>query len=209
MIGRSKYGLRKTQALLTRHFSSISNIPVILPDEIEMLREEVRKFAAAEVAPLADMADRDDYFPRKELWTKFGDLGLHGMTVPEDYGGSNMGYLAHIVVMEELSRAAGGIALSYGAHSNLCINQITLHGTEDQKQKYLPKLVSGEYLGALSMSEPNAGSDVVSMKTTAEKDGDSYVLNGGKQWCTNSTEADVLVVYAKTGGAKSREITAF
>jgi len=192
-----------------RCFSAIAEIPFDLPEEISELRDSVRRFAAEVVAPWAVKADKDDYFPRDELWTQFGDMGLHGMTVPEEYGGVNMGYLAHTICMEEISRAAGGIGLSYGAHSNLCVNQITLHGSEEQKQKYLPKLCSGEFVGALSMSEPNAGSDVVSMKATAERDGDFFVLNGSKQWCTNSTHADVLIVYAKTGGASSREITAF
>jgi len=192
-----------------RRFSSIANIPFHLSDEINELREAVRVFAATEVAPLAEKADRDDYFPREELWTKMGEMGLHGLTVSEDYGGTNMGYLAHAIAMEEMSRAAGGIGLSYGAHSNLCINQIYLHGNEAQKQKYLVPLVTGEYVGALSMSEPNSGSDVMSMKTVATEDGDGWILNGGKQWCTNSTHADVLVVYAKTGDVNSRKLTAF
>jgi len=192
-----------------RFSSSIASVPFALPDEINELREGVRIFAETEVAPWADKADKEDYFPRKELWQKFGEMGLHGLTVSEDYGGLNMGYLAHSIAMEEISRAAGGIGLSYGAHSNLCVNQLNLHGTPAQKEKYLHKLVTGEHVGALSMSEPNAGSDVMSMKTTAEEDGDYFVLNGGKQWCTNSTEADTLIVYAKTGGAKSRKITAF
>jgi len=196
------------RATLTRQFS-VSSIPFQLPEEVNFLREEVRKFAVAELAPWADIADREDYFPRKELWTKFGDMGLFGITISEEYGGTNMGYLAHAICMEELSRVAGGIALSYGAHSNLCMNQLNLHGTEEQKQKYLPKLCSGEFVGSLSMSEANAGSDVVSMKTTAVRDGDDFILNGSKQWCTNATEADVLIVYAKTGGGSSKEITTF
>jgi len=192
-----------------RSLSIIADIPFSLPDEINELREAVRTFAKEEVAPWAEKADKDDYFPRKELWTKFGEMGLHGITVPEEFGGTNMGYLAHSIVMEEISRAAGGIGLSYGAHSNLCVNQLVLHANQEQKEKYLKPLVSGEFVGALSMSEPNAGSDVISMKTTAVQDGDDYILNGGKQWCTNSTEADVVIVYAKTGGASSRELTAF
>jgi len=200
---------RAIQCLSPRKFSAVANIPFHLPDEINELREAVRVFAAAEVAPLADRADREDYFPRDELWTKMGDMGLHGVTVSEEFGGLGLGYLAHAICMEEISRAAGGIGLSYGAHSNLCINQISLHGTQQQKEKYLTKLVSGEYVGALSMSEPNAGSDVMSMKTVAVEDGDSWVLNGGKQWCTNSTHADVVVVYAKTGDPNSRKLTAF
>jgi len=210
MIRRTPNVIHKSfNSITKRCFSGVGSIPIQLPEEVTQLREEVRKFAEQEVLPWADKADKDDYFPRKELWTKFGDMGLHGMTVPEQYGGSDMGYLAHAICVEEISRVAGGIGLSYGAHSNLCINQITLHGTEEQKEQFLPKLVSGEHVGSLSMSEPNAGSDVVSMKATAVKDGDNYILNGGKQWCTNSTEADVLVVYAKTGAASSREITAF
>jgi isovaleryl-CoA dehydrogenase len=162
-----------------------------------------------QVAPWADQADQKDYFPRKELWKKFGDMGLHGLTVDEAYGGTNMGYLAHAICAEEISRTAGGIGLSYIAHSNLCINQIQLHGTPEQKNKHLPKLVSGIHCGSLSMSEPNAGSDVMSMKTFAKKDGDSFILNGSKQWCTNATESDVFVIYAKSDSENPKKMTAF
>lgn len=187
----------------------VGNIPFELPDEINILRDEIRKFAQTEISPWAEKADQKDYFPRKELWKKFGEIGLHGLTVDEKYGGSNMGYLAHVVCAEEISRVSGGIGLSYVAHSNLCINQIQLHGTSEQKQKYLPKLVTGENCGSLSMSEPNAGSDVISMKTFAEKDGEFFVLNGSKQWCTNGTESEIFIVYAKTDRDNPRKITAF
>lgn len=180
-----------------------------LGDDINALRETVKAFADAEIAPRAAELDRTDQFP-VDLWQKMGELGLHGITVPETYGGVDMGYVAHMVAMEEISRASGSVALSYGAHSNLCINQIKRNGTEAQKQKYLPKLISGEFIGALAMSEPGAGSDVTSMKLRAEDKGGVYVLNGSKMWITNGPDADVMVVYAKTNpelGAKG--ITAF
>ncbi len=188
------------------------NIPGIdlgLSEDIRMLRDTVQAFAAAEIAPRAAAIDKDNEFPA-DLWKKFGDLGLLGMTAPEEYGGSNMGYLAHIVAMEEISRASGSVGLSYGAHSNLCINQLRRNGTDAQKKKYLPKLISGEHVGALAMSEPGAGSDVVSMRLRADKKGERYVLNGSKMWITNGGDADTLVVYAKTDlEAGPRGMTAF
>ncbi|URI08144.1 isovaleryl-CoA dehydrogenase [Aquincola tertiaricarbonis] len=180
-----------------------------LGETIDMLRDTVQSFAADEIAPRAADIDRENQFPA-DLWKKLGDLGLHGMTVSEEYGGTGLGYLAHMVAMEEVSRASASVGLSYGAHSNLCVNQIHRNGNAEQKRKYLPKLVSGEHVGALAMSEPNAGSDVVSMKLRAERKGDRYVLNGSKMWITNGGDADVLVVYAKTepeAGAKG--MTAF
>ena len=180
-----------------------------LGEEIDMLRESVAQFAAAHIAPLAAEADASNHFPN-QLWRQLGEQGLLGMTVEEEYGGSGMGYLAHVVAMEEISRASGGIGLSYGAHSNLCLNQLRKNASETQKHKYLPKLCSGEHVGALAMSEPGAGSDVVSMKLRAELRGDHYVLNGNKMWITNGPDADVLIVYAKTDpDAGSRGITAF
>src|SRR6266705_7174636 len=164
--------------------------------EIDMLRGSVRDFAEAKIAPIAAEIDKTDRFPA-ELWPEMGALGLHGITVEEEYGGSGMGYLAHCVAMEEVSRASASVGLSYGAHSNLCINQIRRNGSEAQKTKYLPKLISGEHVGALAMSEPGAGSDVVSMKTRAEYRKGKFVLNGSKMWITNGPDADVLVVYAK------------
>ncbi|CAJ0795487.1 Acyl-CoA dehydrogenase [Ralstonia mannitolilytica] len=168
-----------------------------LGEDIEMLRSAVRDWAQAELAPRAEEIDRTDQFPM-DAWRKMGELGVLGITVAEEYGGANMGYLAHMIAMEEISRASASVGLSYGAHSNLCVNQIHRNGTPAQKAKYLPKLVSGEWIGALAMSEPNAGSDVVSMKLRAERKGDRYVLNGTKMWITNGPDCDVLVVYAKT-----------
>jgi isovaleryl-CoA dehydrogenase len=177
--------------------------------EIDQLRDTVRAFADDEVAPLAAEIDRTDKFPRA-LWPKMGALGLHGITVEEEYGGTGMGYLAHVVAMEEVSRGSASVGLSYGAHSNLCVNQIRRNGSEAQKRRFLPKLISGEHVGALAMSEPGAGSDVVGMRTRAEKKGDRFVLNGNKMWITNGPEADTLVVYAKTDPAAGpRGITAF
>ena len=178
-------------------------------DVINTLRDEVHKFAREEIAPLAIEIDEKNQFP-DHLWTKMGEMGLHGITVSEQYGGADMGYLAHVIALEEISRASASVALSYGAHSNLCINQIYRNGSQEQKDKYLSKLVSGEHVGALAMSEPGSGSDVVSMRTRAEKKGDKYILNGSKMWITNGPTADVLVVYAKTDmEAKSKGITAF
>ncbi len=180
-----------------------------LGETADMIRDSVRAFAAKEIAPIAEEVDLSNEFPN-HLWRKLGDMGLLGMTVEEQYGGSGLGYLEHVVAMEEISRASASIGLSYGAHSNLCLNQLRKNGTEEQKQKYLPKLCSGEYIGALAMSEPGAGSDVVSMSLNAEDKGDHYLLNGNKMWITNGPDADVLVVYAKTDrNAGSRGITAF
>jgi len=180
-----------------------------LGEDISSLRETLRRFAAEKIAPRAEKIDRSNEFPR-DLWPQLGELGLHGITVPEAYGGAGMGYLAHIVAMEEISRASASVGLSYGAHSNLCVNQINLNGNEAQKKKYLPRLISGEHVGALAMSETGAGSDVVSMRLRADKKGDSYILNGTKFWITNGPDADVLVVYAKTDmEAGSKGITAF
>ncbi len=180
-----------------------------LGETIDMLRDSVRQFAQAELAPRAAQIDRDNEFPM-DMWRKFGDMGLLGMTVEEEYGGTNMGYLAHVIAMEEISRASASVGLSYGAHSNLCVNQIRKNGTHEQKAKYLPKLCSGEHIGALAMSEPNAGSDVVSMKLRAEKKGDRYILNGNKMWITNGPDANTYVIYAKTDvNAGSKGMTAF
>jgi len=167
-----------------------------LGEDIDLLRETVREFAATEVAPRADEIDRDNAFPR-DLWPRLGQLGLLGITVEPEYGGAGLGYLAHVVAVEELSRASGSVGLSYGAHSNLCVNQLRRWGNEPQKRKYLPKLISGEHLGALAMSEPGSGSDVMSMRTRADVRGDRYILNGRKMWITNGPTADVLVVYVK------------
>ena len=180
-----------------------------LGDSIDLLRDAVQDFAQAEIAPLAAEIDRDNEFPA-HLWRKLGDMGLLGITVPEEYGGSGMGYLAHIVAMEEISRASASVGLSYGAHSNLCVNQINRNGTAAQKQKYLPELISGAHVGALAMSEPGSGSDVVSMQLKAEKIAGGYLLNGTKMWITNGPDADLIVVYAKTDpAAGSRGISAF
>src|SRR3954467_14326999 len=176
-----------------------------LGEDIDALRDAVQAFAQSEIAPRAAEIDRSDQFPM-DLWRKMGELGVLGITVPEEYGGAGMGYLAHMIAMEEISRASASVGLSYGAHSNLCVNQIRRNGTEAQKKKYLPKLVSGEHVGALAMSEPGAGSDVVGMKLRAERRGAAYVLNGNKMWITNGPDADVLVVYGKTS---DRGITAF
>ncbi len=177
--------------------------------DIEMLRKSVSGFAKDRIAPRADEIDRSNTFPR-DLWPEMGALGLHGLTVEEEWGGAGLGYLAHCVAMEEVSRASGSVGLSYGAHSNLCVNQLRRNGTDEQRRRYLPKLISGEHVGALAMSEPGAGSDVVSMRTRADKKGDRYILNGSKMWITNGPVADTLVVYAKTDRtAGARGITAF
>ncbi|HEY6452383.1 MAG TPA: acyl-CoA dehydrogenase family protein [Steroidobacteraceae bacterium] len=180
-----------------------------LGETLTEVRSQVRRFARERIAPLAAAIDRSNEFPR-ELWPQLGTLGLLGLTVPERWGGANLGYLAHILAMEEISRASGAVGLSYGAHSNLCVNQLVLHGTDAQRDRYLPRLVSGEHVGALAMSEPGAGSDVTSMELRAVRHGDQYRLTGRKMWITNGPEADVLIVYAKTDPeARERGITAF
>jgi isovaleryl-CoA dehydrogenase len=180
-----------------------------LGEVIDTVRDQVRRFADERLAPRANEIDSSNVFPR-DLWPELGELGFLGMTVPPEHGGAGLGYLAHIIAMEEISRASAAVGLSYGAHSNLCVNQISLNATEEQKRRYLPKLLSGEHVGALAMSEPGAGSDVVSMQLRAQKRGDRYVLDGRKMWITNGPEADVLVVYAKTDpGAGARGISAF
>ena len=188
------------------------NYPMLnfgLGEEIDMLRDMVGQFAQDRIAPHAQSADEANQFPN-HLWKEMGEMGLLGITVSEELGGADTGYLAHTVAMEEISRASAGIGLSYGAHSNLCVNQIYQNGHPEQQAKYLPKLISGEYIGALAMSEPNAGSDVVSMKLRADKDGDEYILNGNKMWITNGPDAHVFVIYAKTDShASSKGITAF
>jgi len=190
-------------------FSHYSELNFGLDDELNMLREQVNAFAASEIAPRAAEIDHNNEFPN-DLWKKFGDMGLLGITVPEEDGGSGMGYLAHCIAMEEISRASASVGLSYGAHSNLCVNQLKINASAEQKAKYLPKLMSGDHVGALAMSEPGAGSDVVSMQLRAKEDGDHYILNGNKMWITNGPDADVLVVYAKTDpDAGSKGITAF
>ena len=177
-----------------------------LGETAEQLRDTVRAFTSDEIAPIAAEIDKSNEFPR-DLWPKLGALGLHGITVEEEFGGSGLGYLEHVVAMEEVSRGSASVGLSYGAHSNLCVNQIRRNGNPEQKRRYLPKLISGEHVGALAMSEPGAGSDVVSMKLKAEKKGDRYVLNGTKFWITNGPCADTLVIYAKTdpGGRPARD----
>jgi isovaleryl-CoA dehydrogenase len=180
-----------------------------LGEDIDLLRDLTHKFASEHIAPIADKIDRDNEFPQ-HLWRSLGELGLLGITVAQEYGGSDMGYLAHAVAMEEISRASASVALSYGAHSNLCVNQIAKNGNHEQKQKYLPKLCTGEHVGALAMSEPGSGSDVVSMQLKADKQGDNYRLNGNKMWITNGPDANVFVIYAKTNpSAGSKGITAF
>ena len=186
-----------------------NNFNFDLGEDIDMLRNAVSDFASNEIAPLAESADKQNQFPN-ELWPELGAMGLLGITVSDEFGGASMGYLAHVIAMEEISKASASVGLSYGAHSNLCINQIFRNGTEEQKQKYLPKLISGEHVGALAMSEPNAGSDVVSMKLTARKQGDHYILNGNKMWITNGPDANTLIIYAKTDVKKGPHgITAF
>ncbi|RUO25375.1 acyl-CoA dehydrogenase [Aliidiomarina minuta] len=189
--------------------SQFTTLNFDLGETADMLRDHVNAFAREEIAPRAAQIDEDNLFP-SELWPKLGDMGLLGITVEEEFGGSGMGYLEHVLAVEEISRASASVGLSYGAHSNLCVNQIRRNGTQAQKEKYLPKLVTGEHVGALAMSEPNAGSDVVSMKLRAKKDGDDYILNGNKMWITNGPEASVYVIYAKTDpDANSRGISAF
>lgn len=191
---------------MTTHYPTLNHG---LGEDLDMLRDSVFQLCAHELAPRAAAIDADNEFPM-DMWRKFGDLGLLGMTVSEEYGGTNMGYLAHCIAMEEISRASASVGLSYGAHSNLCLNQLQKNGTEAQKTRYLPKLCSGEHIGALAMSEPGAGSDVVSMRLRAEKKGDKYVLNGNKMWITNGPDANVFVIYAKTEpDAGSKGITAF
>lgn len=190
-------------------FSQYQELNFGLGDELNMVREQVNAFAASEIAPRAAEIDEKNEFPA-DLWPQFGELGLLGITVPEADGGSGMGYLAHCLALEEISRASASVGLSYGAHSNLCVNQLNLNATPEQKARYLPPLMTGEHVGALAMSEPGAGSDVVGMKLRAEKKGDRYILNGNKMWITNGPEADTLVVYAKTDpDAGSRGVTAF
>ena len=187
------------------------NYDVAVSEELELLRDTVRRFTAEEIAPRAEQIDQDNLFP-SDLWQKMGDLGLLGLTIPGEYGGSEMGYLAHLIAMEEISRGSASVGLSYGAHSNLCVNNLYKHANEAQRQKYLPKLCSGEFVGALAMSEPGAGSDVVgSMSCTAVQKGDTWIANGNKMWITNGPEADVLVVYMRTAGpeAGSKCMTAF
>ena len=192
-----------------RNLTTYPSLNFDLGETADMLRDQVAAFADAEIAPLAAEIDHSNEFPN-QLWRKFGEMGLLGITVPEELGGSGMGYLEHVIAMEEISRASASVGLSYGAHSNLCVNQIRRNGNADQHQRFLPKLMSGEHIGALAMSEPNAGSDVVAMKLKAEKKGDRYILNGTKMWITNGPDADVIVVYAKTDpAAGAKGITTF
>ncbi len=189
--------------------SQYSSLNFNLGEMADMIRTQVNAFARDEIAPRAEQIDIDNEFPN-DLWRKFGDMGLLGITVPEEFGGSALGYMEHVIAMEEISRASASVGLSYGAHSNLCVNQINRNGTQAQKEKYLPKLCSGEHIGALAMSEPNSGSDVISMKLRAEKKGDKYILNGNKMWITNGPDANTYVIYAKTDiHAGSKGITAF
>src|SRR3954471_9533703 len=189
--------------------SGVGGFDFGLGETADMLRESVQAFAAEKIAPRADEIDRSNDFPR-DLWPALGALGVHGISVEEEWGGTGLGYLEHCVAMEEISRASGAVGLSYGAHSNLCINQLRLHGSAAQKQRYLPKLISGEHVGALAISEPNAGSDVASIRTRAEKKGDRFIVNGTKMWITNGPHADTVVVYARTDpNVSARGLTTF
>ncbi|KAG1467103.1 hypothetical protein G6F56_004575 [Rhizopus delemar] len=206
MLSLSKQALKKWTP---RYFSTYSSAIAGLQPQQEELRSAVHDWVNIELAPRATTIDKENEFP-SDMWTKLGQMGLLGITAPQEYGGLGLGYLEHTIVMEEISRASGSVALSYGAHSNLCVNQIVRNGNQEQKAKYLPKLISGDYVGALAMSEPGSGSDVVSMRLRAEKRGDHYLLNGDKFWITNGPDADVLVVYAKTEpDAGPQGITAF
>jgi isovaleryl-CoA dehydrogenase len=194
---------------MSQTLAQLPGLNFMLGEDIDALRDAVRDFAQTEIAPRAAQIDKTDQFPM-DLWEKMGSLGVLGITVPEEFGGAHMGYLAHMVAMEEISRASASVGLSYGAHSNLCVNQIKRNGTQAQKEKYLPKLVSGQHVGALAMSEPGAGSDVISMKLKAEDKGGYYLLNGSKMWITNGPDADTMVVYAKTEPEMgARGVTAF
>src|SRR6266700_1592701 len=214
LIERSSFGGTRRPGLIharsaPMRVNDIRGFDFGLGETADMLRESVRGFAGERISPRADEIDRSNTFPR-DLWPELGKLGVHGITVEEEWGGAGLGYLEHCVAMEEISRASASVGRSYGAHSNLCANQIRRNGSDAQKRRYLPKLISGEHVGGLAMSEPGAGSDVVSMKTRAEKKGDRYLLNGSKMWITNGPQAEVLVVYAKTDpDAGARGITAF